>query len=49
MQSNLVYEKRMAVRENTLEIARKMKKAGKLLTEIADFTDLPMETIAGLQ
>jgi predicted transposase/invertase (TIGR01784 family) len=34
--------------KRTLEIARKMKKAGKPLSEIAEFTDLPAETIEQL-
>jgi predicted transposase/invertase (TIGR01784 family) len=34
--------------EGTLEIARKMKNAGRLLSEIQEFTDLPIETIERL-
>jgi hypothetical protein len=35
-------------REANLEIARKMKAAGRPFTEIAEFTGLPPETIADL-
>ena len=36
------------IQQGTLEIARKMKKAGRPLSEIAEFTTLPVETIEQL-
>jgi len=60
MQSNLVHAKRVGhakgmkkgmekgMEKKTLEIAAKMKNAGKPLSEIAEFTGLSLETIASL-
>jgi predicted transposase/invertase (TIGR01784 family) len=37
------------IEKGTLEIARKMKNAGRPLSEIAEFTGLPVRTIERLQ
>ena len=44
-QSDMVWAKREGRAEGILEIARKMKNAGRPLSEIMEFTGLPPETI----
>jgi predicted transposase/invertase (TIGR01784 family) len=44
-QSNLAYERKQGIAEGKLEIARKMKKAGRPFSEITEFTGLTAEEV----
>jgi len=46
--SSMNYARAEGIHQGTLEIARKMKNAGRPLSEIAEFTTLPVETIEQL-